>query len=241
MFFAIDDSGDRDNVLGQCAIMIVERKQFCCLRLTGPPAICKVFLIGHYWYHFPDNPVMWDHSSDWLIARYALLIPVAWHGGSVKRVRTGKQLKETRMSRDPSRPLSPHLQIWKWGPNMLVSILHRMTGFGLAIFGGIIFAWWLLAAASGEQSYAAFMDMLTVESGAINIVGAVLGIGLSWAFFTHLANGIRHFVLDTGAGYELDTNRRGSIAVVFFGLAATLALWVWLLWPFLLSLAGGTS
>ena len=47
------------------------------------------------------------------------------------------------MHRNPTRPLSPHLTIWKWGPHMLVSILHRITGAGLAIVGGAAFVWWL--------------------------------------------------------------------------------------------------
>ena len=143
------------------------------------------------------------------------------------------------MSRNHSRPLSPHLTHWRWGANMLVSILHRITGVGLAVVGGILFAGWLLAAASGEASYAWFLGLLTVESGAINIVGAVFGIGLTWAFFTHLFNGLRHFVLDTGAGYELRTNRFWSIMVVTGAIVATLALWVWLFWPAIAALIGG--
>ncbi|QLC25134.1 succinate dehydrogenase, cytochrome b556 subunit [Parasphingopyxis algicola] len=143
------------------------------------------------------------------------------------------------MSSNQSRPLSPHLMHWKWGPHMLVSILHRITGVGLAIVGGLLFAGWLLAAASGEATYAWFMDLLTVESGAINIVGAIFGIGLTWAFFTHLFNGLRHFVLDTGAGYELQTNRRWSITVVAGAIVATILLWGWLLWPALVALTAG--
>ena len=122
---------------------------------------------------------------------------------------------------------------------MLVSILHRITGFGLAIVGGLLFAGWLLAAASGAESYNWFLGLLTVESGAINIAGAVIGIGLTWAFFTHLFNGIRHFVLDAGAGYELNTNRTWSIAVVAGAILATVALWAWLLWPTIGALIGG--
>ena len=60
------------------------------------------------------------------------------------------------MHRNPERPLSPHLTIWKWGPHMLVSILHRITGTGLAIVGGAVFVWWLLATADGPDAYAAF-------------------------------------------------------------------------------------
>ena len=54
------------------------------------------------------------------------------------------------MHRNPSRPLAPHLTIWRWGPHMLVSILHRVTGAGLATLGGGLFVWWLVAA--GERA-----------------------------------------------------------------------------------------
>jgi succinate dehydrogenase / fumarate reductase cytochrome b subunit len=143
------------------------------------------------------------------------------------------------MSRNPNRPLSPHLTHWKWGPHMLVSILHRITGTGLAVVGGVLFAWWLLAAAAGEAAYQRFMDCFTVESGAINIIGVIFGAGLTWAFFMHLLNGLRHFVLDTGAGYELKANRRWSITIVAGAIVLTAALWLWLLWPALVMLSAG--
>ena len=60
------------------------------------------------------------------------------------------------MHRNPSRPLSPHLSIYKWGPHMLVSILHRVTGAALATVGAAAFVWWLVAAASGAEAYATF-------------------------------------------------------------------------------------
>jgi len=124
---------------------------------------------------------------------------------------------------------------------MLVSILHRITGIGLAIIGGLIFTGWLLAAASGEETYAWVLGLLITESGTINIVGAILGIGLTWAFFTHLFNGMRHFVLDAGAGYELNANRRWSIAVVAGAIVATIALWAWLFWPAIGAMVGGEA
>ena len=72
-----------------------------------------------------------------------------------------------------SRPLSPHLTIWRWGPHMLVSILHRITGAGLAIVGGLALLWWLWAAADGRESYDYFV------SWATHWTGVVVGIGLS--------------------------------------------------------------
>ncbi|MBR0552662.1 succinate dehydrogenase, cytochrome b556 subunit [Stakelama marina] len=129
-----------------------------------------------------------------------------------------------------SRPLSPHLGIYKWGPHMLVSILHRATGDGMALIGTVLTIWWLAAAAGGEASYNAFIDLFTLDSGAFNVVGYIVGIGLTLSFFQHLASGIRHFVLDTGAGYELKTNKSWAIVTIVFSILATAAFWAFLIW-----------
>lgn len=134
------------------------------------------------------------------------------------------------MANSSGRPLSPHMQVWKWGPAMAVSILHRIAGDGLAIVGGIMLTWWLAAAAGGPESYAAFIDCFTTQSGGLNIIGYVILIGLSWAFFQHLLSGIRHLVLDTGAGYELSTNRAWSIGVIAGGIFLTAIFWMFILY-----------
>lgn len=135
------------------------------------------------------------------------------------------------MSRNASRPLSPHLSIWKWGPHMLVSILHRATGTALAIGGGLLFTWWLAAAASGPEYYAAF-HYYAVEAAAddtlgcaVNILARIVGIGLTWAFFQHLFSGMRHLVLDAGAGYELKVNRTWSIMTIVGSVLLTALVW----------------
>ena len=122
-----------------------------------------------------------------------------------------------------NRPLSPHLQIWRWGPHMAVSILHRVTGDGLALVGLGVLLWWLGALASGPAAYATFAAVMTSP------IGYVVLVGISWAFFTHMASGIRHFVLDTGAGYELATNKLWSIACPIIGVLLTVVFWVLLL------------
>ena len=122
-----------------------------------------------------------------------------------------------------NRPLSPHLQIWKWGPHMLVSILHRVCGNGLAVAGLGLLMWWLGALASGPEAYATF------SGHASSWYGMVVLVGISWAFFTHMASGLRHFVLDTGAGYELDLNKMWSILSPLIALALTAIFWALLL------------
>lgn len=123
----------------------------------------------------------------------------------------------------PNRPLSPHLQIWKWGPAMLVSILHRVTGDGMALVGLFVLVWWLGALASGPEYYATFSDFITSP------LGYVVLVGLSWAFFTHLMSGLRHFVLDIGAGYELGANRFWSIASPLIAVLLTAGFWALML------------
>ncbi len=117
------------------------------------------------------------------------------------------------------RPLSPHLQIWRWGPHMLVSILHRATGDGMAVVGLGVLVWWLGALAGGPEAYASFQAIMG------SIPGMIVLVGLSWAFFTHMMSGLRHFVLDIGAGYELDTNRLWSIAAPVIAVVLTAAFW----------------
>ena len=117
------------------------------------------------------------------------------------------------------RPLSPHLSIWKWGPAMLVSILHRVSGDGMALVGLPVLLWWLGALAGGPRSYEAFTWFATT------IPGYVVLVGLSWAFFNHLCSGVRHFVLDIGAGYEVDANNRWSVVTTAGGIVLTAAFW----------------
>lgn len=121
------------------------------------------------------------------------------------------------------RPLSPHLSIWKWGPAMLVSILHRVSGDGLALVGLPVLLWWLGALASGPAAYDEFVGIATTWYGLVVL------IGLSWAFFNHFASGVRHFVLDIGAGYAVDANNRWSIVTTAAGIVLTVAFWAALL------------
>ncbi|WP_066514507.1 succinate dehydrogenase, cytochrome b556 subunit [Sphingobium cloacae] len=126
------------------------------------------------------------------------------------------------MARSTSRPLSPHLTIWKWGPHMAISILHRITGNGLAIVGALGLVWWLMAAATGPEAYATFVKCATSP------IGIIVMVGLTWAFFQHLFSGLRHFVLDMGAGYELRTNKTWSVVAMIASIVVTALVWAYI-------------
>ncbi|MEY4159436.1 MAG: hypothetical protein RLZZ136_57 [Pseudomonadota bacterium] len=123
------------------------------------------------------------------------------------------------MASTAKRPLSPHLQIWRWGPGMLVSILHRVTGTGLSFVGLAVLLWWLGALASGPAAYATFTALASAWYGKVVL------IGLTWAVFQHLFSGLRHFVLDIGAGYELTTNNRWAAVIPVLSILFTAAFW----------------
>jgi succinate dehydrogenase / fumarate reductase cytochrome b subunit len=128
------------------------------------------------------------------------------------------------MARNPSRPLSPHLSIWRWGPHMLVSILHRVTGSGLATVGAAALLWWLMAAASGPEAYETFTHQAT------RWYGIVIGVGLTWALFQHTLSGLRHFVMDIGAGFELSRNKFWANMTLVGSVLLTILLWAWIWW-----------
>lgn len=132
-------------------------------------------------------------------------------------------------SSNRTRPLSPHLTVWKWGPHMAVSILHRVTGSGLATVGAILLVWWLVALASGPEAYAGFVDTFTYRSGELNALGWLFGVGLTLTLFQHMGSGIRHLVMDTGANFELKSNKRSAQLTWGFSIVMTLIFWVVLL------------
>ena len=106
---------------------------------------------------------------------------------------------------------------------MLVSILHRATGIALSVAGLALLAWWLMALALGPDAYAIFAN------AARSPIGLIVLIGLTWSFFQHLLSGIRHLVMDTGAGFELGFNKRFAIVTIVGSIILTAALWAWLM------------
>jgi succinate dehydrogenase / fumarate reductase cytochrome b subunit len=136
-----------------------------------------------------------------------------------------------------ARPLSPHLQIYRWRVNMLQSTLHRLSGLFLCL-GGLLLAWGLIAAASNAEAWASFAAFCG------SMVGLVLLIAWSWALLFHLCNGIHHLFRDAGMGYDAalrDHMRTPSyFATGWFviGVSIVLTVLVWV--AFFLRMNGGT-
>lgn len=122
--------------------------------------------------------------------------------------------------REDSRPLSPHLQIYRWQITMTLSILHRASGIVLSV-GALFLVYWLVALSHGPEEYARVRNMLASLPGQLAL------IGWTAALFYHLCNGIRHLFWDAGVGFEMTTVRRSGWAVVIVSAVLTI-LTFWL-------------
>jgi succinate dehydrogenase / fumarate reductase cytochrome b subunit len=118
----------------------------------------------------------------------------------------------------PARPLSPHLQVYRWPVTMAMSIAHRVTG-GALYFGTLLLVWLLLAAATGQSAY----ELASSVFGSI--LGRLVMFGYSLALFHHMLGGIRHFVWDTGRGMEPGTRDAIAWATLAGSVALTLLVW----------------
>lgn len=117
------------------------------------------------------------------------------------------------------RPLSPHITIYRWPVTMVTSIMHRATGIAMAA-GFVLLVVWLADTASGPDAYA---QLAAVMGSAI---GTVMLVGWSWAFFYHLANGIRHLVWDTGRGFEKEQATASAWWVIASSVVLTAIFWM---------------
>ena len=120
----------------------------------------------------------------------------------------------------PPRPLSPHLGVYKFMYTMTLSILHRFTGIAASV-GFLVFAWWLMALATGHEAYQRFMSLASTP------VAKLLLVGFAFSFIYHFCNGIRHLVWDTGRGLERAQARRSGYLAIIVALLITAAV-VWL-------------
>ena len=116
------------------------------------------------------------------------------------------------------RPLSPHLDVYRWTVTMASSILHRATGVALGA-GALWLAWWLLAASTGYEAFEC------VQGFSTSIVGMILLFGITWALMFHLCNGIRHLAWDLGHGFEVKTATTTGWLVVILSVVLSIVAW----------------
>ncbi|MEL7128858.1 MAG: succinate dehydrogenase, cytochrome b556 subunit [Pseudomonadota bacterium] len=124
----------------------------------------------------------------------------------------------SQQNADP-RPLSPHLQQWKWHWTMAASISHRVSGCVLYV-GTVLIAAWAISAAMGPEAYA------TVEGLLLSWFGQLALFGFTAAISYHFANGIRHLIWDgPGAGFAPGTASAVSVFNFAFAILATVGIW----------------
>lgn len=126
-----------------------------------------------------------------------------------------------RFVRQPNgrvRPLSPHLQVWRWHVTMTASILFRVT-IGAATFAVIGVVIWLGVAAAGPDAYATLLALMGSP------LGLVVGAGLTLVLFSFLLNGARHLINDTGAGLTIKSANALSHIAVWGPVVLTVLLW----------------
>ncbi len=117
------------------------------------------------------------------------------------------------------RPLSPHVQVYRWPLSMALSILHRITGVALGV-GTLLMTWWLIAAASSDAAFA------TAERFIGSPTGLLLLFGWTVALFFHLFSGVRHLVWDAGFGFDAPDYNTSGWAVVIATSVCTVLVWV---------------
>jgi len=119
---------------------------------------------------------------------------------------------------DTKSPLSPHLSIYRWPITMTLSILHRVTGVAMSV-GLVVLCAWLVSAAAGAADYERVASLLST------VIGWLMLVGFSFAFFFHLANGVRHLFWDVGYGFEKYQANASAWFVLLLASGMTAAFW----------------
>ncbi len=122
-----------------------------------------------------------------------------------------------------TRPLSPHLQIYKTQITMVMSILHRITGVAL-YFGFALLTWWIVASAMGGNA----QQLVNQVMG--HWLAQVIMFGFTWALFNHMLGGIRHFIWDSGKGFSRVARFGFAWATLLGGFILTVLVWAYILW-----------
>jgi succinate dehydrogenase / fumarate reductase cytochrome b subunit len=137
---------------------------------------------------------------------------------SFPRIRSSPPSKPPMTARI-ERPLSPHLQTYRWTLTMVLSIVHRATGVAM-YFGTLLLAWWLIAAASGPAAY------FTLQAFTSSFLGRLIVFGYTWALLHHLLGGLRHFVWDLGYGFKESERETLTWGALIGGILLTAMLWI---------------
>src|SRR3954466_6946452 len=131
------------------------------------------------------------------------------------------------------RPLSPHMQTYRWTLTMALSIVHRATGIALYV-GTLLLAWWLIAAAAGPAAYAHVQGFTGGSIGRLLLFGFTCGLmhrplivlRFTWALMHHMLSGIRHFVWDLRYGFKPNEREALTWAALIGGIALTVLIWI---------------
>lgn len=117
-----------------------------------------------------------------------------------------------------NRPLSPHLDVYRWQWSNALSIVHRLTGVMLTV-GALALTVWLVAMAAGPGAYDAFTSLMGSAPGLLALAG------WTFCFFYHLCNGIRHLAWDAGYGFDIPRARASGRMVLAAALTLTVLAW----------------
>ena len=122
-----------------------------------------------------------------------------------------------------TRPLSPHLQVYRPQLTSMMSIAHRASGI-LLTTGTVLLAAWLVALAYSAESYEMVSGLLA------HSLGQFVLFGYSAALIYHALNGIRHLAWDLGFGLTIPEVYRSGHIVLFLTMLLTASLWaaVWM-------------
>ncbi len=116
------------------------------------------------------------------------------------------------------KPMSPHLSIFRPYVNMVLSIMHRITGV-VNYWGSLLLTAWLISAAMGESQFNA------VSSFMASPIGLVILVGFTWSVIHHMLGGVRHFIWDTGHGFSIPIMRALSWGTLIGSVTLTGLIW----------------
>ena len=116
-----------------------------------------------------------------------------------------------------TRPLSPHLTIYRWPMTMATSITHRITGVGLSV-GAVVLAWWLFSISNGPEGWESFHAISDTP------IGLLVVFGLTWSLAYHFLNGVRHLAWDLGYGFEKRLAERNSMMIIVASILIAVAI-----------------